>query len=196
MVVVGTDYVVVLDHLLAQDEHRYDARFQLSEEAFGATTVVEMAAGTRVESPGLAIVRPVQPGALTTVDAGFVSYRYGHKYAAPVVRTQLQARTAWLSHVLLAGEASRNRPRIDIAVVEPEGEATAFGGIVLAIDGGETRDVLFVNPDASGRWTAAGATFAGACALLRTPRGSDARMQLHVRGRERPASPPRQEQRP
>lgn len=193
MVVVGTDYVVVLDHLKAHEAHRYEARFQLSEHALGATTVVQTDTGIRIESPGLTIVRPGQQGALTGIEAGHVSYRYGHKHAAPVVRTQLHARTAWLSHVLVAGEPSRDVPRVDLCAVEPEVGGTSFDGILLSIDKQGTRDLVFVNPDAMGRWATGGEVFTGACKLLRTRVGSDAQLRLRVAGSQAPDGSPEQE---
>ena len=82
---VTGDCWVVEDQLSAPSEHRYDLRWHLSREAWGRTDLVAAGGNQVVVSPGLALVFLSPASVSVSVEAGWVSPRYGTKMRAPVV---------------------------------------------------------------------------------------------------------------
>jgi hypothetical protein len=82
---VTGDCWVVEDQLSAPSEHRYDLRWHLSPEAWGRTDLVAAGGNQVVVSPGLALVFLSPASVSVSVEAGWVSPRYGTKMRAPVV---------------------------------------------------------------------------------------------------------------
>jgi hypothetical protein len=81
---VDDDFWVVHDRLRGGSVHTYVARWHLSPEAHGRTSVVREDRQTTVSAPGLAIIVPRWCGEVTIED-GWVSPTYGVKLRAPVV---------------------------------------------------------------------------------------------------------------
>ncbi|MGH3343407.1 MAG: alginate lyase family protein [Carbonactinosporaceae bacterium] len=84
---VGDRYWVVEDELRAQREHRYDLRWHLSAEAWGATELMTTGGSPVVRAPGVSLVflSPVRPRVSVALEPGWVSPRYGWRLRAPVV---------------------------------------------------------------------------------------------------------------
>ena len=102
IVCLGADGWLVTDRLLADQPHRYAAGFQLHPAAYGASKLVPAAEGGcwRMDSPGLTILQPDQPGLAVALSPGWVSERYGHKLPAPRLVSRWRAADALL-HTLL-----------------------------------------------------------------------------------------------
>ena len=97
---VGGEYWIVSDTLTAGEEHRYDLLFHLSEQAHGRVSVREERGTCLIETPHLILAQCDTPGVTAGIDAGFVSYRYGEKHDAPVVRFTQRASNAVFHTVL------------------------------------------------------------------------------------------------
>lgn len=80
---VGNEYWIVDDELSATNEHRYDLRWHLAPEAWGATELLKIEGHPVVRAPGLALVFPTNPS--VDLEPGWVSSSYGSKRRAPVV---------------------------------------------------------------------------------------------------------------
>jgi hypothetical protein len=81
---VAGEYWLIEDRLRGRRPHRYDLRFHLAPDAWGAT-VVE---GCAVRAPGLGLFfnAPAAP----RLERGWVSERYGEKRPAPVVSVAVE----------------------------------------------------------------------------------------------------------
>ncbi len=77
------EYWLCVDQLRADTDHRYDLRFQLSEVAQDRASILRNGDTACVASPGLTIAFMDAPECEVALRAGFVSYEYGHKLAAP-----------------------------------------------------------------------------------------------------------------
>jgi hypothetical protein len=80
---VGDEYWIVDDELSATEEHRYDLRWHLAPEAWGATELLTIDTCPVVRAPGLALVFASNPS--VELHPGWVSSSYGSKHRAPVV---------------------------------------------------------------------------------------------------------------
>jgi hypothetical protein len=80
---VADEYWLIIDRLRGTQPHRYDLRFHLAPEAWGATTITRTLDNAIVRAPGFALVFPgsFEP----RVEAGWIAPRYGEKRQAPVV---------------------------------------------------------------------------------------------------------------
>jgi len=101
IVFVDRSYWIVSDWLEAVEEHAYALRFQLGAHAQGHAVLHPDADCVRLASPGLAAAQPRRAGQLVELAPGWVSRDYGHKDAAPALRTTTRARNAAFDTVLL-----------------------------------------------------------------------------------------------
>jgi Heparinase II/III-like protein len=122
IVFVDRSYWIVSDWLRAQTEHDYLLNFQLGAMAQGRTRLHGEGAFTLLQSPGLAIAQPQRSGQHAGVGEGYVSHSYGHKQAAPALRTRCQARNADFDSVLLASR--EHAPHLRVSEIAVQG-ATA-----------------------------------------------------------------------
>lgn len=128
---VGSDYWIIADTLTAVQPHDYELLFHLSEHA-------QDKVGSRIEnstrlvnSPRLLLAQCATLEISLHVDSGFVSYRYGHKHPAPVLRFKQRAAQAEFFTVLYPYRGEVPRLRIEsIAIEEKQGDASAFRIIV------------------------------------------------------------------
>ncbi len=93
-------YWIVSDWLRAPGEHDYVVSFQLGTAAASASSL-HRAAGLRLDSPHLSIALPARPDQQTELACAWVSARYGHKDAAPVLRAHARGRDADFDAVLV-----------------------------------------------------------------------------------------------
>lgn len=89
---VGEEWWVVEDELSATREHRYDLRWHLSAEAWGATELTTIGGHQVVRAPGVSlVVMSTDPAALeVALEPGWVAPRYGVRLPAPVVSASLR----------------------------------------------------------------------------------------------------------
>ena len=97
IVFVDQRYWIVSDALRAPTEHDYLLTFQL-----GAGLDATLHDGQLV-CPGLRIAQPVRNGERRELAEGWVSARYGHKQAAPALRTHVRGRDVDFDTVLVPG---------------------------------------------------------------------------------------------
>jgi Heparinase II/III-like protein/Heparinase II/III N-terminus len=123
---VDDDFWVVHDRLRGQSAHTYVARWHLSPEAHGHTSVMRDHLQTTVSTPEVSIIVPRGCGEVTLED-GWVSPRYGVKLPAPVVViTAANAVDADLVTVILVGNApavvtARRWPEEAVVIVNRPG---------------------------------------------------------------------------
>lgn len=96
---VDDEYWIVDDELTARSDHRYDLRWHLSAEAWGATELVTIRDRPAVRAPGVLLVFP-SPVAVT-LEPGWVSPSYGLKLRAPVVSAVTTAADARLRTLIV-----------------------------------------------------------------------------------------------
>jgi Heparinase II/III-like protein/Heparinase II/III N-terminus len=80
---VNDEYWIVEDELTASSEHRYELRWHLSADAWGATELTTVAGNPVVTAPGV-VIAFMSPVAVA-IEPGWVSPSYGTKVRAPVV---------------------------------------------------------------------------------------------------------------
>ena len=140
IVFVDRRYWIVADWLRSGEEHDYALKFQLAADAQDHAALHADAFCVRLESPGLTVAQPRRPGHRAALAAGWVSRDYGHKLAAPALRTTAHARSTAFDTVLLASPGPATWLRVaDLPVAGNSGtQATA-----LRIELGELRDGWF-----------------------------------------------------
>jgi hypothetical protein len=100
VVFVGDEYWLVEDSLRADTTHRYDLRFHLAPEAWGATEIGHDGRAAVVRAPGLAIVVPGDVRA--ALEEGWYAPEYGRKLRAPVVSIAVEDRRRTTFFTLVA----------------------------------------------------------------------------------------------
>lgn len=134
------EYWIVSDELRSASEHRYDLNFHLTEHTHGQVEKENARGTVLVRAPGLVIAQPEDDGTETAIDQGEVSYRYGSKHDAPVVRFTRRARSTLFHSVLLplAGAAPALSVR-ELRLIRAHGGAEADGW-ALCIEIGAGRE--------------------------------------------------------
>jgi hypothetical protein len=87
---VDNSYWLVLDRLIAAEQHKYELRFQLTANALGALKFFLNESATEVLGPGLSLFI-VQPLPWVEQETAFVSTCYGVKETAPRICAQANA---------------------------------------------------------------------------------------------------------
>jgi len=163
IVFVDQRYWIVSDWLHAAGEHDYTLKFQLGAHAQGCTELA-CTEGLRLRSPGLLIAQPARDGVQHTLDAGWVSLRYGDKQPAPALRSTIRARDAEFDTLLLPWR--EREPDLELAdcAVESEvrGQPARALRIDLEVDGERVTDTWF-HARAAGEhhWRIGGLAFNG-----------------------------------
>jgi uncharacterized heparinase superfamily protein len=101
IVFVDQGYWIVSDWMRASSMHDYALNFQLGPEAENQARLAQHG-GVLLCSPGLAMAQPLRADQRTNLARGWVSQRYGHKRAAPALRTQAHGKNINFDTVLLA----------------------------------------------------------------------------------------------
>ena len=149
IVMVDGMYWIVSDTLLAPTPHDYTLSFQLGQ---AAQDRAQLSVGEQLSlrSPGLQIAQPMRRGQQSTLAQGWVSERYGHKAAAPVLRTRAHGTQAQFDTVLWPGKSQAALLLSEVCAQGPGGcvakvlRVEAGAGIA----GGQR---LLVSPSRSGR---------------------------------------------
>jgi len=116
---VSPEYWIVSDVLTSATRHRYEVLFHLDAAAAGEVSLEACPDGGLVQVPGLALAACGPAGTEVSVDTGFVSRRYGHKVAAPVIRVTANATCAVFHTVLLPRRAGRTRVAVTPLAAAP-----------------------------------------------------------------------------
>jgi len=87
---VDNAYWVILDRMLAEEEHDYALRFQLSPQALQQLSWTEHDSGTEIAAPGLTLFIAQQTPSVTE-EVAFVSEFYGSKKPAPRICAEATA---------------------------------------------------------------------------------------------------------
>jgi Heparinase II/III N-terminus/Heparinase II/III-like protein len=160
IVFVDRRYWIVSDWLRAELEHDYVLNFQLGAQAQGHARLHIEATFTLLHSPGLAMAQPQRSGQSASLDGAWVSHSYGHKQAAPALRTRTRARHADFDTVLLPSSGQTPHLRVaDLPVQGSHGAAAQALRIEAAglVDGwlharGEQAQWRIGDWQFSGRW--------------------------------------------
>ncbi|HZP88674.1 MAG TPA: alginate lyase family protein [Burkholderiales bacterium] len=94
------EYWILTDTMHALSVHRYDSWLHLAPEAQGCATLDTWHGTLLVNSPGLVVAHEDRDGIEVGLEQGYVSYRYGEKHAAPILRLTQQAASARFNTVL------------------------------------------------------------------------------------------------
>jgi uncharacterized heparinase superfamily protein len=119
IVFVGQRYWIISDWMRATTRHDYALNFQLSPEAENHTQLSHQGS-VQLCSPGLMMTQPPRKDQHTMLASGWVSERYGHKQAAPVLRTQASGQDLNFDTVLLPSRGKT--PAIQVADLLVQGE--------------------------------------------------------------------------
>ena len=113
VVFVGDEYWLIEDRLSAGEPHRYDLRFHLAADAWGATEVAHDGRAAIVRAPGLALVFP--GAAVPILEDGWVAPEYGRKVPAPVVSVAVEG-VANATFLTLVAPLEAAQPAPDVRV--------------------------------------------------------------------------------
>ncbi|MFQ5449579.1 MAG: alginate lyase family protein [Nitrospinaceae bacterium] len=148
---VRGEYWILFDHLLGGETHVYDQLFHLSPEAFRKVEMHEREGALLICSPNLIITKPFDPAITTHVENGYVSYKYGEKHPAPVLRFSQRAKSAAFANVLYPFK--KQAPTIDVKRIPVFAEDGSEAGPIaqalsVTIDhsGEKMTDILFSGP--------------------------------------------------
>jgi uncharacterized heparinase superfamily protein len=162
---VGGEYWIVSDALHAQSPHRYDLRFHLGEHAWQRVGAAHDDDTLRYVSPHLLLAQPADPCTQTQVEEAFVSYRYGEKHAAPVLRFTREGEAAAFHTVL----APFRDAAPQVFVTGDTSLRDAHGLVVIVEQAGERSldYVLFPRTGEEVHWPLAGVRFRGRFLFVR-----------------------------
>jgi hypothetical protein len=165
------EYWIVCDTLSSPSAHRYDLRFHLGEHAQDKVALKRERGTLSVYSPNLVIAQEDRGDAIDIgIDPGFVSYRYGHKHPAPIVRFCQNGRDAVFHTVL---RPHRNgTPEVslrELPVFAEDGTNQGAHAIRVGASAGKhsTTDYCFYSLRGPGRWRFGPYLFSGSFLLLR-----------------------------
>jgi hypothetical protein len=176
---VRGQYWIVSDALDGQSPHTYDLRFNLGEQAWGRVGAQHDAHALRFIAPNLLLAQPADPCTEARIEDGFVSYRYGEKHDAPVLRFTRRGEAA-VFHTVLApfrGEPPR------LAAMHASAVPGAHALVVTLGQAGEGHadHVLFPLTREEIDWPLAGVRFRGRFLFLRRAPGG-AVLRIHHDG--------------
>jgi hypothetical protein len=165
------EYWIVCDTLSSPSPHRYDLLFHLGEHAQDRVALKRERGTRTVCSPNLVIAQEDHGDTIDIgIEPGFVSYRYGHKHAAPVVRFRQHGRDAVFHTVLYPHRDIA--PDISLRELPVSAEdAMGTGAHAFRVNVGEgqgnTTDYCFYSGGGPGRWRFGPYVFSGSFLLLR-----------------------------
>lgn len=179
------DYWLIVDLLLAEEEHDYQQPFHLSEQADGKT-VMRIERGTLlIDAPHLVIAQAAEPEVSPSIQEGFVSPVYGVKHRAPVVGFARRA-SATCHHTILYPYRSE-RPEIAVEKLPvqsgrrtcSETEASALR-VTITTGGKSYKDTfLLIHRQSDETWECGSIRFRGRVLHLRTD-SEDRQIQQHL----------------
>jgi len=177
-----SEYWLVHDVLQAPEPHRYDSWLHLSERAQGAAALSTRRGTRLITAPGLAIAAEDRGELDIALEQGFVSYRYGEKLEAPVVRASQSAAHARFT-ALLYPHALAEAPLLTLRELPLQRlhgrEATACAVRIQVGEGpGSCTDTLFFAEHGEATWQFGAFRFAGRFLALRKDAAGDI-VELH-----------------
>lgn len=165
------EYWICCDTLTSPTKHNYDLLFHLSEQARDQVKIKRDRGTLSVCSPNLIIAQEDRFESMDLgVEPGYVSYRYGVKHPAPVVRFSQHGSNVEFQTVLFPYRDLAPSIRVrELPVTSEAGVAGNASAFSVAIGSGEfsTTDYCFYSADGSGRWRFAQYEFSGTYLLLR-----------------------------
>ena len=165
------EYWICCDTLTSPTKHNYDLLFHLSEQARDQVEIKRERGTLSLGSPNLIIAQEDRFESLDfSVEAGYVSYRYGDKHSAPIVRLSQQGCNVEFQTVLFPYRDRAPNIRIREIPVTAAGGATGnASAFCIAIGSGEfsTTDYCFYSGDDSRCWRFGQYEFRGTYLLLR-----------------------------
>jgi hypothetical protein len=165
------EYWICCDTLTSPSVHRYDLLFHLSEQAQDRVTIARERGTVSICTPNLIVARKQRDGEVEcAVEPGFVSYRYGVKHAAPIIRFTQNDRNAEFQTVLYPyRDAPPAIEMQELEVIAEDGQGTGARAFELKIGNGEssTKDYCFYSGGEPRRWRFGPFLFRGNYLLLR-----------------------------
>ena len=165
------EYWICCDTLASPSTHRYDLLFHLNEQAQDRVAIKRERGTLLVYAPNLVVAQEEREGAVgLDVDPGFVSYRYGVKHAAPIVRFSQDESNAKFQTVLYPYRT--DPPTIsmrELRVIAEDGQSAGAHAFHVSIGSGEfsTTDYCFYAGGDVRRWRFGPYLFSGSYLLLR-----------------------------
>ena len=165
------EYWICCDTLTSPSTHRYDLLFHLNEQAQDRVTTKRERGTLLVYAPNLVIAQEEREGAVELdVEPGFVSYRYGVKHAAPILRFTQNESNAEFQTVLYPYRT--DPPTISmrgLRVTSEDGPSAGAHAFHISIGSGEfsTTDYCFYSTGDVRRWRFGPYLFSGSYLLLR-----------------------------
>ena len=185
---VRSDYWIVSDALQSERPHRYDLRFNLGEQARERVGQRHDSETLRYLGPNLLVAQPADRCTESRIEAGFVSYRYGEKHDAPVLRFTRHGEAAAFHTVLVPFRDVA--PQVSVCEAPPVPGAHAF---VVTLERAGARHVdhragarhvdhvLFPLTGEEVDWPLAGVRFRGRFLVLRRSEKGEV-LRLHHDG--------------
>lgn len=165
------EYWIVSDLLSAAEEHDYDLRFHLSDQAQGKIDLAR--AANAIQAPHLVLAQPVDSEVTLALEDGFVSRSYGVKHAAPIVKYSHHGADAVFHTVLYPFKAEPPEIRFEELQVwqgaERVAATDAFALKTTIVQHGETFYDYYFNAGtkSAARYSFGPFTFAGSLLFVR-----------------------------
>jgi uncharacterized heparinase superfamily protein len=165
------EYWICCDTLTSPNAHRYDLLFHLAEQAQNQVTIKRERGTLSVCSPNLVIAQEERYDSMEFgVEPGFVSYRYGVKQSAPIVRFSQNGTNAEFQTVLYPyRDVAPNILVRELRITAEDGSNIDARAFSISIGSGElsTTDYCFYSNDESRQWRFGSYMFSGSFLLLR-----------------------------
>jgi len=165
------EYWFVCDTLWSPSPHRYDLLFHLSEHAQDRVALKREGGTLMVCSPNLVIAQEDRGDAMDIgIEPGFVSYSYGHKHPAPIVRFRQHGGDTVFHTVLYPHRAGAPGISLrELPVSAEDGSTKGAYAFHVSVGGGQhsTTDYCFYSGGGPGRWRFGPYEFSGSFLLLR-----------------------------
>jgi heparinase II/III-like protein len=176
---VRSDYWIVSDALQSECPHRYDLRFNLGEQALERVCERHDSDTLRYLAPNLLVAQPADRCTESRIEGGFVSYRYGEKLDAPVLRFTRHGEAAAFHTVLVPFRDVA--PQVSVCEAPPVPGAHAFMVTLERAGARHVDHVLFPLTREELDWPLAGVRFRGRFLFLRRSEEGEV-LRLHHDG--------------
>ena len=165
------EYWICCDTLTSSSTHRYDLLFHLNEQAQDRVTIKRERGTLLVRAPKLIIAQEERDGAVElAVEPGFVSYRYGVKHAAPIVRfSQNDTNAAFQTVLYPYRDQAPTISMRELRVTADDGSGASACAFYISIGAGKrsTTDYCFYSSGETRPWRFGPYLFSGSYLLLR-----------------------------
>ncbi len=165
------EYWICCDTLKSPSKHRYDQLFHLGESAQDRVAIQRERGTLLVTAPNLIIAQEDRFDSMEFgIEPGYVSYRYGVKHAAPIVRfTQSSSNTDFQTVLYPYRDQAPSIRVRELRVAADDGVEGHGCAFSIAIGSGEfsTTDYCFYSNSGAGSWRFGPYQFSGSFLLLR-----------------------------